>query len=172
MLRSRDSVRHGLNEGQRDRLDVAYWLGDLNDGSVLGTAEKKQLGPFGRLFATRRNEATAIHCELNCWNQVSSQARLEHVPTRTGFQGGAASFTILLNGKENNPCGRLSFKNALGGFYAIDDRHGKIKHDDIREQLGGSADGRLPVGHSSNDFAMVRRQEIADIFKDLNVVVS
>ena len=46
----------------------------------------------------------------------------------------------------------------------------RSEYDDIRQQLGSAVHRRLPISYSTNDFAMVGRQEVADIFKDLNVV--
>lgn len=61
------------------------------------------------LFASRGNKATALFCQLNCWNQISRQARFEHVPRSAHFQSGTASIGILFDGKKNNSRGRLSF---------------------------------------------------------------
>lgn len=63
----------------------------------------------GGLFASKGNKPTAILCQPNCWNQVGSQASLEHVTAGSRFQGGAASITIFLDGKENNSGGWLGF---------------------------------------------------------------
>jgi hypothetical protein len=38
--------------------------------------------------------------------------------------------------------------------------------------LGSGVHSCLTLGYSTDDFAMVGRQEVANIFKDLNVVVS
>src|SRR5438552_9497858 len=86
----------------------------------------------GAQFTSRGDKVTAIICQRNCSNQVSSQTRLEHIPKDAYFQGGVTRITILLDREENNSCGRPGLYHALGGFDAIADRHGKIKHDDSR----------------------------------------
>src|SRR5207302_4500737 len=86
----------------------------------------------GARFTSSGDKATAIICQRNCWNQVSSQTRLEHISKGAYFQGGVTRITILLDREENNSCGRPGFYHTFGGFDAIEDRHGKIKHDDIR----------------------------------------
>src|SRR5580693_8629806 len=105
----------------------------------------------GALFTSRGDKATAIICQRNCSDQVSSQTRLEHISTDAYFQGGVTRITILLDREENNSCGRLGFYHTFGCFDATEDRHGKIKHDDIRLQLGSGVHSCLPLSYSTND---------------------
>src|SRR5438034_11177525 len=86
----------------------------------------------GAQFTSSGDKATAIICQRNCCNHVSSQTRLEHISKGAYFQGGVTRITIVLAREENHSCVRLVSYHTLGGFDAIVARHRKVKHDEIR----------------------------------------
>src|SRR5437667_12615865 len=114
----------------------------------------------------------AFFCQANCWNQVGSQARLEHIAKSARFEGGATRILILLNREENNFGGSVGPEYAFGRFHSVKNGHRAVEHDYIRKQLSSGANSRFPVHYHANDFAPVARYESTDIADDLNVVVS
>jgi len=55
---------------------------------------------------------------------------------------------------------------------SIEDRHGYIEYEDIRNQLGSSVYSCLTSSHSANHLATVARQKLTDVLKYLAVVIS
>ena len=99
----------------------------------------------------------AVFCQPNGWNQVGSQARLEHVATSAHFEDGATRILIPLNGEENNFGGRFGPEHPFGRFHSVKNGHRDVEHDNIRKQLSSGVNGRFTVCYHTNDFAAVGR---------------
>src|SRR5437899_3088154 len=107
--------------------------------------------------AARGHEATTVFCMLDCWYQIASQTKLEHVARGAGLQGSATGISVSVSREENNFDGRVDLQNASGCMDSIENGHGNIEHEDIRKQLSSGALGLSPVTYSPNYFATIAR---------------
>ena len=82
---------------------------------------------------------------LQSGGQFSGGGFLKQVTRGTGFKGMPEVFFVLVHGENNDPHLGEFFRDALGGFQAVEAVHGNIHEDD----------GRLERGEERKDFTPI-----------------
>ena len=101
----------------------------------------------------KRNKDTPRESFLNGGHEVGVKSGLFDVAEGTCSQASTDEIKVGMNRQENDLCRAAGFAQLLAGLYAIENRHGDIRDDDIGLKVPRRVEQRLAVGHAPDNFA-------------------
>jgi hypothetical protein len=105
----------------------------------------------GQLLICRGNKVPVLQGQLDGWDQVKSQARLEHITESPGFNCSGDYIWVIMEGQEDNLGAPFSVFQPPGHFKTVQYRHRDIEYHNSRSQLYDSLKRRLTVTDCPND---------------------